>query len=61
MYIEKENVSRKLDSLGRITIPKHLRARLNFTEDKMYELFVIENDGKIYIAIGDGDAEQENN
>lgn len=33
MYIERENVSRKLDSLGRITIPKHLRARLNFTED----------------------------
>jgi AbrB family looped-hinge helix DNA binding protein len=57
MYIEKENVSRKLDSLGRITIPKHLRARLNFTEDKKYELYVIENDGKIYIAISDDEDE----
>lgn len=51
MLIEKENVSRTLDNLGRITIPKSLRARLGYTTDTKYEFFVIEVDGKKYIAI----------
>ena len=53
MLIEKENVSRNLDSLGRITIPKSLRARLGYTIDTKYEFFTIEIDGKKYIAIGE--------
>jgi bifunctional DNA-binding transcriptional regulator/antitoxin component of YhaV-PrlF toxin-antitoxin module len=51
MLIEKENVSRPLDSLGRITIPKSLRARLGYTTDTKYEFYVIEHDGKRYVAI----------
>ena len=52
MLIEKENVSRTLDSLGRITIPKSLRNRLNFGVDEQYEFFTVEIDGVKYIAIG---------
>lgn len=51
MLIEKENASRILDTLGRITIPKSLRARLGYTTDTKYEFLTIELDGKKYIAI----------
>lgn len=51
MLVEKENVARTLDTLGRITIPKSLRTRLGYTTDQKYEFFVIEIDGKKYIAI----------
>lgn len=51
MLIEKENVSRTLDTLGRITIPKSLRARLGYTTDTKYEFITVEVDGKKYIAI----------
>lgn len=52
MLIEKEHVSRRLDTLGRITIPKSLRTRLGYASDTEYEFYVIEHDGKKYIAIG---------
>ena len=55
MLIEKENVSRTLDNLGRITIPKSLRARLGYTTDTKYEFFVIEVEGKKYIALSNED------
>jgi bifunctional DNA-binding transcriptional regulator/antitoxin component of YhaV-PrlF toxin-antitoxin module len=51
MLIEKENVSRALDSLGRITIPKSLRARLGYTTDTKYEFLTIELEGKKCIVI----------
>ena len=51
MLIEKENVSRTLDTLGRITIPKSLRARLGYTTDTKYEFVTVEIDGKKCIAI----------
>lgn len=51
MLIEKENVSRTLDTLGRITIPKSLRARLGYTTDTKYEFLTIELGGKKCIAI----------
>ena len=57
MLIEKENVSRTLDSLGRITIPKSLRARMGYTENTKYEFFTINIDGKRYIAIAGLDSE----
>lgn len=61
MLIEKENVSRTLDSLGRITIPKSLRARLGYTTDTKYEFFVVEINGKKYIAIGDENLDEQAN
>lgn len=59
MLIEKENVSRTLDTLGRITIPKSLRTRLGYTTDTKYEFFVIEHEGKKYIAIREADFQPE--
>lgn len=60
MLIEKENVSRTLDSLGRITIPKSLRARLGYTTDTKYEFFVIEVEGKKYIALSEVNPNEKN-
>lgn len=60
MLIEKENVSRTLDSLGRITIPKSLRARLGYDINTKYEFFTIEINGKKYIAISE-EAPQDTN
>jgi bifunctional DNA-binding transcriptional regulator/antitoxin component of YhaV-PrlF toxin-antitoxin module len=51
MLIEKENVSRTLDTLGRITIPKSLRSRLGYTTDTKYEFLTIELDGRKCIVI----------
>lgn len=60
MLIEKENVSRTLDNLGRITIPKSLRARLGYTTDTKYEFFVIEVEGKKYIALSEVNPNEKN-
>lgn len=51
MLIEKENVARNLDNLGRITIPKSLRARLGYTTETKYEFLTIELNGKKCIVI----------
>ena len=60
MLIEKENVSRTLDNLGRITIPKSLRARLGYATDTKYEFFVIEVEGKKYIALSEVNPNEKN-
>ena len=60
MLIEKEHVSRRLDTLGRITIPKSLRTRLGYASDTEYEFYVIEHDGKKYIAIGQAASDASN-
>lgn len=53
MKITKENVSRKMDSLGRISIPKAMRQRLNIEDLSELEFYTFEDEvtGESYIAM----------
>lgn len=46
-----ENTSRKIDNLGRITIPKGLRDRMSLEENDEMELFTGEIEGRQYILL----------
>ncbi len=52
MKITPENTTRKLDTLGRISIPKAMRQRLSIADLSEVEFFTIEDDhGRSYIAL----------
>lgn len=52
MKLTKENVSRKLDSLGRISIPKAIRQRLNIEDLSEVEFYTLEDDsGEMYVCM----------
>lgn len=51
MRLTKENVSRKIDSLGRVSIPKSLRDRLEIGEGDMVDFFLLENDDRFYVCL----------
>ena len=51
MRIKPENTTRKIDALGRITIPKGLRDRMGLHENDDMELFTMESGGKEYICL----------
>lgn len=51
MTMIKENAFRKIDSLGRVSIPKSLRARLEIKEGEEVEFFTMTEDGKQYICL----------
>jgi AbrB family looped-hinge helix DNA binding protein len=51
MRLRPENVSKKVDSLGRVTLPKGLRDRLEITEDTELALFTAEYEGKDVICL----------
>lgn len=54
MKITNENVSRKLDSLGRISIPKAIRQRLGIEELAEVDFYTMETeDGMQYICMTD--------
>ena len=59
MRVIKENVSRKLDSLGRISVPKAMRQRLNIDDLSELEFYVLEdeNTGIQYIGMAKGQEE----
>lgn len=49
--LKPENTTRKVDSLGRITLPKGLRDRMFLATDDEVELFTMEKDGREYICL----------
>ena len=46
-----ENVTKSLDSLGRITIPKGLRDRLYLSKDSELEIFTASLDNRLCICL----------
>lgn len=52
MKLMKENVSRKFDSLGRISVPIAIRKRLNIADLSEVEFYTLEDDnGAQYICM----------
>lgn len=51
MQIRPENTTRKIDHLGRVTIPKSLRDRMCIETNDELELFTMEHDGREYICL----------
>lgn len=51
MRIRPENTTRKIDALGRVTIPKGLRDRMGLHENDDMELFTMESGGCEYICL----------
>lgn len=51
MRIRPENTTRKIDALGRVTIPKGLRDRMGIRENDDLELFTMESGGREYICM----------
>lgn len=49
--MKPENTTRKIDTLGRITLPKGLRDRMFLNTDDEVELFTMEQDGREYICL----------
>ena len=53
-----EKVSRRVDSCGRISLPKHLRAKFDMDVGEEVEFYVYRTEeGKAYICIGRKDNE----
>lgn len=50
MKLIKENVSRKIDSLGRVSVPKSLRDRLEIREGDMIDFFLLEDEDRFYVS-----------
>ena len=55
MILRPENARRRLDSLGRITLPKGLRDRMFMRDNEELEFFTFDLDGKMYIALSIAD------
>ena len=52
MNLSKENVSRKIDSLGRLSIPKSLRDRLERHENDMVDFYLLQDEDRHYVCFG---------
>lgn len=51
MKLSSENTSRKVDSLGRVSIPKSLRDRLVINPEDMVNFYLLEDDdGRQYVC-----------
>lgn len=57
MRIRPENTTRKIDALGRVTIPKGLRDRMGIRENDDMELFTMESGGREYICLSSAQVE----
>lgn len=47
----EENTTRKVDGLGRISIPKSMRLRFRIDEGESLEFFTFRQNGKNYIVM----------
>ena len=56
-----ENTTRKLDALGRITLPKGLRDRMFLSDNAELELFAANIDGRQCICLSKPITEEEEN
>ena len=59
MRIRPENTTRKIDALGRVTIPKGMRDRMGIRENDDMELFTMESGGREYICLASAQAMQD--
>ena len=59
MRIRPENTTRKIDALGRVTIPKGMRDRMGIRENDDMELFTMESGGREYICLASTQAMQD--
>lgn len=50
MKLISENASRKIDSLGRLSVPKSLRDRLGISEGDMVDFFLLEDEDRYYVS-----------
>lgn len=52
MELLKENTTRKVDSLGRVSIPKSMRSRLEIDEGDEVEFYLLNDDmGEQYVCM----------
>ena len=51
MRLISENTSRKVDTLGRVSIPKSMRDRLRIEVNDEVEIFLLENNDDYYVAL----------
>lgn len=51
MHFMNENTTRKVDALGRVSIPKSMRDRLNIAAEDEMEFYMLEYKGKRYVAM----------
>lgn len=50
MFID-EKISRRVDSCGRISLPKHLRAKFNIDVGEEVEFFTYEINGRKFVCL----------
>lgn len=51
-----ENTTRKMDKLGRVTIPKSLRDRMYLSPNDTVEVYTLQLDGELYICLKSKDS-----
>ena len=59
MKIRPENTTRKIDALGRVTIPKGIRDRMGIRENDDMELFTMESGGREFICLSGTQTEDD--
>ena len=59
MTIVSENTSRKIDNLGRVSIPKSMRDRFRINPNDEVEFGVCNDGGKVYICLSKKDNASE--
>jgi len=51
MTLYAENTTRKVDSLGRVSIPKSMRDRLNIAYEDEMEFYLLDYKGERYVCM----------